>query len=138
MICPTCNSENTQRLEVIYDSGTHDINTKSNSTGIGFGGGGIGFGLGKTKTRGTSQSGLAQKASPPSKKKIKVQVISILIGLLLLSSHAVQNKMFGGVIMLVGAFFIYKKVSYNSKIFPGLYQSWLNSWLCTKCGNIFS
>lgn len=137
MICPKCNSENTQRLEVVYDNGTNDINTQSHSSIFGFGRGGLGFGLGKTKTKGTSQSGLAQKSAPPAKKKIKLQIIIILIGSWFLMHPTIKFAVFGTILVASGAFLIYKKINYNKQTLPGLYQEWVNSWLCTKCGSVY-
>jgi len=76
MKCPKCESENTQRLEVAFHSGTQNISTTSNSAGVGIGSGGrVGFGGGVTKTSGQSQSILAQQASPPAKLSYKWPVI---------------------------------------------------------------
>jgi hypothetical protein len=68
MKCPKCESENTQRLEVAFHSGTQNISTTSNTAGVGIGSGGrIGFGGGVTTTSGQSQSVLASACSPPAK-----------------------------------------------------------------------
>lgn len=40
MKCPKCESENTQRLEVAFHSGTQNISTTSNTAGVGIGSGG--------------------------------------------------------------------------------------------------
>ena len=140
MKCPKCNSENTQRLEVVYDNGTHDINTKSKSSGIGFGRGGIGFGLGSTKTSGKSVSGSAQKAALPSKKSFKYQIIGLIAGVYTIGSagSSLGFKIAGVAVIAASAYVFYKNITYNSKVFPNLYQTWLNSWFCTKCGSIYS
>ena len=63
MQCTKCNSDNTQRLEVVFDGGTQNINTTSNSAGAGIGGS---FGVGgiRTSTSGTSQTSLAWQPPP--------------------------------------------------------------------------
>lgn len=65
MHCEKCGSENTQRLQVIYDGGTQDLRATSHTAEVGSISGALGFGGAVTKTAGTSRSVLAQKASPP-------------------------------------------------------------------------
>lgn len=139
MNCVKCNSDNVQRLEVIFDNGTSDINTKSGSTGIGFGRGGIGIGFGKTKTKGTSQSQSAIKASPPAKKKLWKFIALFVLGVFFtIDKNAGTGLILGGVaMMLIGGFFTYKNFTFNKKEYPELYKIWLDSWMCNKCGWIF-
>jgi len=85
MNCISCNSENTQRLEVIYEGGTQHINTKSNTTGTSLLNPIGGFFGAKTTTKGTSMSSAAQKAAPPAKKSPKWSISMIIIGFFLLS-----------------------------------------------------
>ncbi len=83
MQCTECNSDNVQRLSVIYESGTQQINTTSNSIGssVGVGRGfGLGVGSATTKTKGTSQSYLAGKAAPPKKKSFIPALVITGIG----------------------------------------------------------
>lgn len=139
MHCTQCNSDHTQRLEVVFENGTQDIDTKSNSTGIGFGRGGIGIGFGKTKTKGTSQSKLAQRSAPPSKKTFKKEIIFILLGLFLASDGS-KNLLLtcAGLAMAVFSFYrIYIGVMWNKNILPDLFETWRRSWLCNKCGAIY-
>lgn len=86
MQCTQCNSDNVQRLAVIYEGGTQKINTRSRTvgSGVGFGSGGLGLGLGSasTTTTGQSQSVLAKKAAPPQKKSYILPVALIIAGLL--------------------------------------------------------
>jgi len=135
MQCPKCGSDNTQRLEVIFDGGTQSIKTKSNTTGAGFGGA-FGVGGAVTSTSGTSQSTLAQKAAPPAKKSLKWPIFGILSGL--------GSFTYGGFGILLGLILIgvsihfgLKVKRFNSTEWPGLYQHWSESWMCHKCGNIY-
>lgn len=142
MICPKCSSDNVQRLEVVFEGGTQNINTKSNSAGIGIGLGGLGLGLGKTKTKGTAQSKSAQKASPPMKKPFKLLIVALIWSLYLLSSAKSSSDstfllIIGFIAFAFSAFMIYKRVSWNKNSYPILYETWTNSWLCNKCGNIY-
>lgn len=136
MNCQSCNSENTQRLQVAYEYGTQDISTQSTTTGIGLSRGGLGVGGAVTSTSGQSQSILAQKAAPPAKKPYKWPVIALIVGLLALaqgSEGVVAGLLFSG----VGGYFLYSRYTYNSQVWPDLHQHWTTGWVCHKCGNIF-
>lgn len=138
-VCSKCGSDNIQRLEVIYEHGTQDISTSSKTVGVGVGGGGLGVGGGKTKTSGQSQSVMAQKSAPPTKKKIGLFIFMILVGLTMTGALK-ENHMVGLVglaILALGGFLSYKTFIYNKNEFPSLYQTWLNAWMCNKCGNVF-
>lgn len=137
MQCDKCGSDNTQRLEVVFENGTSNINTRSHSAGVGVGGT---FGVGgvTTKTTGTSQTTLGGKAAPPPKKSYKWAIISILFGLIFWNANGDMSAMIlGGLLMAAGAYFIYVAASYNKNKWPILYRYWQESWLCHKCGNIY-
>jgi hypothetical protein len=136
MQCTKCNSDNTQRLTVVYEHGTQNINTTGHSAGVGDVAGSLGFGGVRTKTRGTSKTTMAQKASPPEKKPMKAGVILAIIGFFCFSGHG-NMKIIAAVLMAVGAYNIYRAISYNSNKWPELYRYWSNSWLCNKCGTIY-
>lgn len=143
MNCTNCNSDNTQRLEVIFEGGTQHINTTSNTAGGGLmTGGGAGFGA-KTTTQGTSMSAAAQKAAPPMRKSFKASIIIILIGLFWTYLNTINHFDFisaiiGIAVVAGGGYLGYKSFKYNSEVHPGLYNYWLNSWMCQKCGTIFT
>lgn len=82
MQCPKCSSDNTQRLEVIYESGTQQIRIVSNTVGGGgaYGGGPFGGGA-VTSTSGTQQTASAQKASPPGKKSYAGPILLSIVSL---------------------------------------------------------
>lgn len=135
MQCDKCHSENTQRLEVVFENGTSNINTQSHSAGAGFGGS---FGVGgvTTKTSGTSQTVLGKKAAPPAKKSYIGGVVGIIIGWLFFSGGG-WALAFGILLVLAGIYFIYAAVTYNKNEWPPLYKHWQECWLCHKCGNIY-
>ena len=135
MQCTKCNSENTQRLQVVYDNGTQNINTISHSAGAGIGGA-FGVGGARTSTNGISQSTLAHKASPPAKHSMKWAIISIVIGLFCLGGST-GSVAFGICLIVIGGYFSFTAVQFNSNNWPGLYQFWKESWLCNKCGTIY-
>src|SRR5580658_7619498 len=67
--CPSCKSENVQRLSVIYQRGLSEINTESRGTAAGYGAGGFGVASGNSKTTGTAQTAASLRAAPPVKKR---------------------------------------------------------------------
>jgi len=135
MLCNKCNSDNTQRLQVAFENGTQNINTRSHSAGAGIGGS---FGIGgvTTKTSGTSQTVLGEKAAPPMKKSYKGSVISIFLGLLFLNGSGAMLAI-GALLMVGGGYFVYAAANYNKTDWPPLYKHWEESWLCLKCGNVY-
>jgi hypothetical protein len=135
MQCDKCGSENTQRLEVAFESGTNDINTKSHTAGVASITGALGIGGSVTKTSGISQSVLAQKVSPPLKKSYKWPSISVIVGLLCFSSTSIFP--IGILLVAVGGLLITKAAKFNNNVWPAQYQYWQESWVCHKCGNIY-
>ncbi|APC96479.1 hypothetical protein [Francisella frigiditurris] len=137
MNCTSCNSENTQRLEVIYEDGTQHIHTKSKTAGTSLFNpiGGL-FGA-KTTTKGVSMSSAAKKAAPPIKKSFGWPIIMIIAGIICFNG-TIGVILIGLLLIASGGFLGYKNFKYNSEIFPPLYSNWLNSWMCNKCGSIFT
>jgi hypothetical protein len=137
MKCPLCRSNNTQRLQVIYEHGTQDIATESvtlGTLGTSAGGGSSGI-TATTKTMGRSQSILAKKAEPPAKISYKGSLFILVIGLIGLnkgSSQWLAWLFVGGAIYL-----LYRTIRYNFRTWPSLYQKWETGWACHKCGNIY-
>ena len=138
MQCPTCHSDNVQKLSLVYEQGTQNIRTTGRTTGggVGLGRGGlmVGGGGGTTRTKGKSQSIAAQKAAPPDKKKIALPVLLIVAGVLLFS----YSTMLGVAVLAAGGFLLWKFSQYNSQTYPPLYAQWEKSWLCNKCGSLFT
>ena len=138
MKCPKCESENTQRLEIAFNSGTQNISTSSRSTGIGIGSGGsIGIGMGRAKTSGQSQSILAQQAAPPRKKSYKWAVIATFLGLIILATGQAMGILIGLAVIGLSGYRIYVTFKFNSREWPNHYQNWAKSWICHKCGDIY-
>lgn len=73
MKCEKCGSDNTQKLEAVYQAGTQQIHTS-----------GYVQGAGSISTTGTSQSYLAQMAAPPTKKPVIGMLVGIAISLFLI------------------------------------------------------
>lgn len=141
MKCPDCGSDSCQRLEVAYQGGTSNIQTKSTGVGLGWGRGGIGLGVGKSRTSGTSQTQLAAKVAPPRKQRYTPWVILFLVGVLI--AYATSNGHWSWMalavaFMVVAAGMIYLAFQFNRTKWPGLYRHWLDLWICHTCGKIFS
>jgi len=138
MQCNKCGSENTQRLQVAFEGGTQDISATSHTAGVGSIGGKLGLSGAVTKTSGTQQSVLAQKAAPPPKAPLKPGVGLIVFGLIMMSFvGGFWFVTFGLASIAGGGYMIFKAQQFNSKEWPALYQRWLESWLCHKCGHIY-
>lgn len=138
MQCPSCNSDNCQRLEVTYDGGTQNVNTQSNTAGVGIAGGGLGVGAANTSTTGVIRSRLAEKAAPPQKGRYIYAIISIFILWFLwsVSQTFIWQTVF--FLLIVACFYwIYTVFNFNSKTFPNLYAFWQKQWICLKCGEIY-
>ncbi len=136
MQCEKCGSENTQKLEMAFDGGTQGISTTSHTAGVGSLSGALGLGGSITKTSGTAMSVLAQKASPPAKRKLKAPIVSLVIGLLVVGGGGVATAI-GLAALAAGGYFGYTAFQFNSTVWPDLYAEWQESWLCHKCGNIY-
>lgn len=142
MNCPTCKSDNTQRLQIIYESGTHHISMSSSSVGQTYGDYGAPSTV-TTTTTGTSVSQLAGKCSPPLKSSLAFAVsLGTAAMIVWMFSNSFSNP--GGMkILAVGGFgvavFLFKRArAYNTIQWPPLYETWKRSWHCNRCGAIYT
>jgi hypothetical protein len=136
MNCPSCQSEDTQRLQVAYEYGTEGISTQSVTIDfLGNREGGIGGAGYATKTTGQAQSILAKKASPPNKISYKWPLISLGFGLFILYSRL--HPWMGLLLAGLGGYFICRGFRFNNQVWPDLYREWITGWVCHKCGNIY-
>ena len=139
MKCPKCESENTQRLEVAYQSGTLNVSTSTNSTGIGFSGGRLGIAGGVSTTSGQTQSALAVVCSPPvikPTKALKWAIAACVYGIL--SGISMQWWVVSLINVALAVFCVHRHRSnskFNSTEWPPLYRYWSESWICHKCGS---
>ena len=148
MKCPKCESENTQRLEVVFHGGTQTNTNTSVAVGAVMRGGGFGA---LTRSSGMSQSTLAQAATPPQvPKESKFAIACLIVGLMfggfplwigLMHGGGFGAAVFGFVVLGLCSLPVIadtkKRQAYNRDVFPGLYQTWKDSWLCHKCGTIY-
>jgi hypothetical protein len=105
MKCTDCGSDNCQRLEVVYQGGTSNIETHSSGSAIGLARGGLGVGIGRSKTSGTSQTQLAARASPPKKKRYALWVIILIVGLVFVSQAKLEHltMLMIGIVLMAGS-----------------------------------
>jgi hypothetical protein len=105
---------------------------------VGFAGGGFGVGsaVNTSRTRGTQMTEAAKRAAPPAKKPF-VQIILLGLFLAFLAGAFISTTI--AFLILIGAgamaYFSYK---FNSEQYPGLRETWNKSWMCQRCGSIFS
>lgn len=138
MECPKCHSVNTQRLEVIHESGTYDISTVSRAAGIGLGGESVDVRGAVINTEGTSKSLLAKRCGPPEKQDYMMSIIIAMLGWgIEAASHTWYWKSFGVLLIVGGVWLTYEAWQYNGRTWPKRYEKWLQSWHCNKCGNIY-
>lgn len=140
MQCPTCNSENVQKLQIIHEAGTQKIQTTSRHSGAGFSArSGLMGGGGTTSTSGQAQSIAARKAAPPAKKSYKLTVIIGILALLAFMSFGHGAGLAIGVILLAIAILLgYRAYQYNAGPWQERYGVWTRSWQCNKCGNVYA
>jgi hypothetical protein len=137
--CPKCNSENTQRLSAIVDSGTSQSRSVSVGSFGGSFGGTAGFGTTSSSTNTTTQSTLAKKLAAPRKRATVLLLIGF--GFLMLIAWGMFGK-FLGLLAAAGigyfAFIKYRKnCAFNADELPGLLDGWNRSFYCHRCENVF-
>ena len=147
--CPTCGSENTQRLSTVYMSGVSRFSAVT--SGFGWAGGPAG---GSGRTEGTSQTQLSLFTSPPTKRSYWPCVGLIAVSPLLSALAAEGIRRISGRAQLTfrfedlatGSFFVLAVVAflllmkafrYNRRTLPMLLLRWNMSFICSRCGQVF-
>jgi hypothetical protein len=141
LACTKCGAGEVRRLSLIYQEGLSTINTQSQTMGSSFGGGGAAFGSASTHTTGRQQTALSKQASPPAKKHTILWSISAaMFGFVSLAGLA--HPGFGTVITIgitaMSVRFALRAKAYNALKFPELYQRWERSFMCNRCGEVFT
>jgi hypothetical protein len=126
MKCTSCGSDNTQRLQVIYEGGTQTLNAQSAYGNV----------------TATTQSALARKATPPKRAHCIISAFFCLVGLSLAFFYYGQYgergvMQFWVAVCIVCGWMAVTGFRYNNATFPQIYKRWQNSWMCLKCGNIY-
>jgi hypothetical protein len=142
MKCPTCDSDNTQRLSIIYGGGLTAVDTSTVGVGAGISGGGLGGGIGVAGTRGTHQTALSRQVAPP--KRISMFNVSILpaigffVGLGILDG-AVLFGLIWMALVLAGTAWVWTGTwRYNTQVWPQKIEKWNRQFMCMRCGEVFS
>ena len=86
------------------------------------------------------ETALTKQAAPPTKKPAVMwaaaAAVFAIIAVLFLSSSPVMTTMaFGSVAVAIG--FATRATTYNSMVFPRLYEQWARSFMCARCGSVF-
>ena len=143
--CATCQSENVQKLSLVYQNGLSDLSGTQTAVGIGIGRGGLGVGSGRSKIKGTQQSSLSQKASPPFKKRvIRNAFIHLAITFLVVPMIMVSlfNNTAASISVVIYAVFAIchtiKSIKFNLSEYPSLYNTWNQQFMCLTCGVLFA
>ncbi len=141
--CPSCNSDTTQLLSTVYESGISNIRTKSSGAGVGIGRGGLSVGVGTGSTSGTAQTLVSQRAAPPEKKRYTKPLLMIFVAYFVVSMVAsgLGSHVLGFMATLVWicatAAWIYHAFRYNAKNWKLLTEQWQNSFMCHRCSHVF-
>lgn len=126
--CPNCQSENIQKLSLIYQAGSSDFSAVTRGVGIGTGG----LGVGGASTDGTQVSALAQKYGPPPKFPAIKTILFGLIGSVLVAAFS-GSELLGTVFLVallgLGGFFLYS----NFVVHPRAMEKWNRKFLCMRC-----
>lgn len=144
--CPTCGSENTQRLSTAYMSGVSQFSATTG--GFGWAGGPAG---GSGWTTGTCQTTLSQISAPPRKRSYRAGLLLLFFGPVIGAlPFAVMEHLNGkaqihdvlaaiSVIMLelCAVVFLGRAAAYNRSTWPECYREWQITWICLRCTQIF-
>jgi hypothetical protein len=146
--CPVCNSENIQRLSVVYEGGLSYIDTTTSGMAAGYGNGAGGAGSVSARTTGTSQTTASQRAAPPPQKGYLWPLVLIGFAALVLSwlnsvfidppsRNDLLDHLIGLTWMASSVAAIYFIFQYNSTTWRQLKAAWDNSFVCNRCHEIF-
>jgi hypothetical protein len=113
------------------------------SSGLGYShSGGVFGGWSSGTTKGTQQTEAAKQAAPPVKKNTAGAIVLIVIGMLLfisIFSKGSPMALVVGILLLVGGIgALVRAIKWNNEEWPGLYETWLRSFRCLRCGEIFA
>lgn len=145
MDCPHCGSTSCQRLEVVYDSGTRDVNMTGHTSGMAVGlvGGHAAFGLGSatTNTEGTSRTRLAARAAPPQVRPVRGWFIAAFVFFVIFCFLSDWAPWFWTAaplaVLALCIYMIVRAAWWNSKKLPSEQRKWRREWMCHSCGQTF-
>jgi hypothetical protein len=139
--CPKCSSDQTQRISILYHSGTNTISTSTVGAAIGSG---HSAAVGVAATSGQAQSLLAQQLAPPQEQQSLGSCWVIILGFI----GGVLGGAWSGQVLLfyilmggsfLWAFALAKQAhNFNRKEFHRLYVEWGKQFMCLRCGHRFA
>jgi hypothetical protein len=144
--CTACRSDNAQKMSLVYEAGISTLDGRATSTGIGLAYGGLGAGVSRSKVKGIQQTALSKKAEPPLKRRLVRNTILYFVGFsfipaLVISMFQINNQALQTVVgvgyLAFAAFHVYNNYLYNKTVYPPLYKTWDQQYMCLKCGAIF-
>lgn len=125
--CPNCHSENVQSLPIIYQSGTSGGDSVTQTGNI------------ISVTKGVQMTNLAKSVAPPTKKDESWGIVVILLAVAFFAwDSGIGWLLIGSAFFAIGG--IYNNIeasNYNNNTWPAEYDTWLHSYLCHHCGNVF-
>ena len=125
--CPKCGSENIQKCEVIYLSGT--VSHSSTTT----------MGRYEATTEGQASTDLAQTVAPPAEQDtswMATIVLAFFAAVVFCDGGTIPGLVLGAIALLLGKSSA-DADDYNKKIYPKEYERWRHSYICHRCGNRF-
>ena len=144
--CPTCGSENTQRLSTAYMEGVSQFSATTSGFGW-LGGPAVANGW----TTGTCQTGLAQISAPPQKRSYRQGLLLLFLGPVIgalpfaimehLNGKAQIHEILAAISVLTlelcAIVLLVRAAVHNRTTWPRRIREWQMYWICRRCTQIF-
>jgi hypothetical protein len=134
MNCPKCNSSDTRKFSILYQSGT----TLGDFTGGGIGGSSSGLGGGIFSGNSKNQTLLAQRVAPPKEDSNLPAVtwIAAIVGFIVTLPFGCGFGITAFAVVFIGLGLVLA-IGNSGDSLSARRKRWENSWLCMKCGHGF-
>ncbi len=144
--CPTCGSENTQRLATAYMEGVSQFS--ATTSGFGWAGGPA---AANAWTTGTCQTGLAQICAPPQKRSYRGGLLLLFFGPVIgalpfaIMEHLNGKARIHEILATISALtlglcalaLLGRATVHNKATWPKRMREWQMSWICRRCAQMF-
>jgi hypothetical protein len=117
--CPRCGSPDVRQLSLIHVTG---LPTAARNGRV-------------------AQSALSRSAAPPVKKHAVLwSLLSVVAAVVATTTFAVggSGPVVVAAVAVLAAAFAVRAARYNAKVYPELRRLWERSFMCTRCGDVFS